>query len=114
MDLEREFAAAMSRVAALRETNRSTAISVDDLFKPITDKHSLLELRDFLAARYQFKRAWMVVVGNSEYTNITGPALKQFDRRFFTHDSVTIGFRYDSDWKTIVGFYAGLGNDGYI
>jgi hypothetical protein len=113
MDIEREFAAAMSRVAALRETNRSTAISVDDLFKPISDKHSLSEFRDFLAGRYQFERV-RTVAGNSEHLDIEGPALKQFDSRFLRYDKIRIGFYYDSEWKNVVGFFAGLLSNGYI
>src|SRR5436309_2758585 len=70
--LDREFAAAMSRVAALRETDRSTAISITELFKELTVKYSLLEFRNFLASRHQFRRT-RDVAGNSEYTDIEGP-----------------------------------------
>src|SRR5438034_4020177 len=58
VDLEGEFAAAMSRVAALRETNQSTAISVNDQFKEITDTRPLSDFRNFIVSRYQFKRTW--------------------------------------------------------
>jgi hypothetical protein len=106
-NLESEFAAAMSRVAAFRETSQLTGIGVNDLFKPITDTHSLSEFRDFLAARYRFKRT-RNVVGNSEYTDIEGLTLWRFDSRFPLNNAVRVGFYYDSEWKNIVGFYAGL------
>jgi hypothetical protein len=106
-DLEREFAAAMSRVAAVRESNQSTAISVNDQFKEITDAHPLSDFRNFMASRYQFTRAW-TVAGNTEYTDIKGPALTGFDSRFPSNNRVRIGFDYDSEWKNILGFHAGL------
>jgi hypothetical protein len=37
--IDKQFSLAVSRVAALRETNRSTAIVVTHLFKELTDKH---------------------------------------------------------------------------
>jgi hypothetical protein len=106
-NLEHEFAAAMSRVAALRETNQSTAISVNDQFKEITDTYPLSDFRNFIASRYQFTRAW-TVAGNTEYADIKGPALTRFDSRFPSNNTVTIGFYYDSEWKNIRSFYAGL------
>ena len=51
-DIESEFIAAVSHVASLRDSDRSTAIVVTDLFKEITDKHQLAEFQAFLAARY--------------------------------------------------------------
>ncbi len=68
-DIESEFAAAVSRVAALRETNRSTAIGVTDLFKEITDKHQPAEFQAFLASRYEFVRM-EDAVGKVEFTDI--------------------------------------------
>jgi ribosome-binding ATPase YchF (GTP1/OBG family) len=118
-NFEGEFAAAMSRVAALREANQSIGISVTDLFKEITDRHSLVDFRNFLVSRYQFQRVW-TVVGNSEYTDIKGPALTRFDSRFPSNNTVRIGFYYDSEWKNIVSLDARCGSvrrtddDGFI
>jgi hypothetical protein len=111
-NLEREFAAAMSKVAALRETDKSMGIGVTDLFKQITDTHSLSEFRDFLAARYKFERT-RDVAGNGEYTDIEGLALKRFDRRFPLNNMVRIVFDYDSEWKNIIGFSADLSGGEY-
>ncbi len=106
-NLEREFAAAMSRVAALRETDQSMAITVTELFKDISDRHPLVDFRNFLVSRYQFQRVW-TVAGNSEYTNIEGPALTRFDSRFPSNNMVRISFRYDSEWENILTFYGSL------
>jgi hypothetical protein len=99
-DIESEFAAAVSRVAALRETNRSTAIVVTDLFKEITDKHQPAEFQVFLASHYKSIRA-KDAVGNVEFTDIDANSLRKFDRRFSRQDILRIAFRYNADWKYI-------------
>jgi hypothetical protein len=112
-DIESEFAVAVSRVAALRETNRSTAIGVTDLFKEITDKHQPAEFQAFLASHYKLVRT-KDAFGNVEFTNIDTDSLRKFDRRFFRQDTLRIGFRYSADWKSMVATFATLLNDSGI
>jgi hypothetical protein len=112
-DIEREFADTVSRVASLRETNRSTAIGVTELFKQITDKHPLPEFQGFVGSHYKLVRV-KDVYGNAEYTDIDANSLRKIDRRFFPQDNLRIGFRYDSDWKYIVNLWVTLLNDGGI
>ena len=52
VSIDDQFHEAITHVAALRETNRSTAIDVAYLFKDLTDKHSLSEFRAYLGERY--------------------------------------------------------------
>jgi hypothetical protein len=112
-DIQNDFAAAVSRVASLRETNRSTAIVVTDQFKQIEDKHSLSEFKDFVASRQKLIR-FKDAIGNGEFTDIDANSLRKIDRRFFPQDKRRIGFRYDADWKNIVDLHVTLLNDGGI
>jgi hypothetical protein len=111
--IEKDFAAAVSRVASLRETNRSTAIVVTDLFKQITDKHPLSEFQGFVGSQYKLVRV-KDVRGNDEFTDIDANSLRKIDRRFFPQDKLRIDFGYDSDWKYIVLLHVTLLNDGGI
>ena len=112
-DIESEFAAAVSRVAALRETNRSTAIVVTDLFKEITDKHQPAEFQAFLASRYKSVRT-KDALGSVEFTDIGANSLRKFDSRFLRQDKLRIAFGYSADWKNIVEMHATLLNDSGI
>ncbi len=112
-DIENEFAATVSRVAALRETNRSTAIVVTDQFKQITDKHPLSEFQGFLGSHYKLARV-KDVNGNAEYADIDANLLRNIDRQFFPQDKLRIVFGYDADWKHIVNLHVSLLNDGGI
>jgi hypothetical protein len=107
--LDKQFSDAVRRVAAVRETNRATAIVVTHLFKDLTDTHSLSDFQSYVAERYKLTRV-KDVVGNVEYANLNDTTLKQFDRRFFSYDRLDINFRYSADWKDIVEFSAVLRN----
>ena len=112
-DIESEFAAAVSRAASLRETNRSTAIVVTDLFKEIIEKHQPAEFRAFVASHYKMIRA-EDALGNVEFTDLDANSLRKFDRRFFPQDELRIGFRYSADWKYIIETHVSILNDGGI
>jgi hypothetical protein len=112
-DIESEFGVAVSRVASLRETNRSTAIVVTYLFKEITDKHQPAEFQAFVASHYKLVRA-KDARGNVEFVDIDANSLRKFDSRFFRQDELRIAFRYNADWKYIVETHVSLLNDGGI
>jgi|SRR5215470_1321123 len=107
--LDKQFSDAVRRVAAVRETNRATAIVVTQVFKELTDVHSLSDFQSYVAEHYKLTRV-RDIVGNLEYANLNDATLKQFDRRFFSYDRLDINFRYDADWKDIVEFIAVLRN----
>jgi hypothetical protein len=111
--IEGEFATAVSRVAALRDTNRSTAIVVTDLLKEITDKHQPTEFQAFLASRYKSVRT-KDALGSVEVTDIDANSLRKFDGRFLRQDKLRIVFGYSADWKHIVEIHATLLNDSGI
>jgi hypothetical protein len=107
--LDKQFSAAVRRVAAVRATNRATAIVVTHLFKDLTDTYLLSDFQSYVAERYKLTRV-RDVVGNVEYANLNDTTLKQFDRQFFDYDRLDINFRYSADWKDIVEFSAILRN----
>jgi hypothetical protein len=107
--IDKQFSLAVDRVAAVRETNRSTAIVVTHLFKELTDEHLLSDLRSYVAEHYKLTRV-RDVVGNIEYADLNDTTLKHFDRRFLSYDRLDINFRYSADWKEITGFSAILRN----
>jgi hypothetical protein len=112
-DIEREFIAAVSHVASLRDSDRSTAIVVTDLFKEITDKHQLTEFQAFLASSYKPVRT-KDALGNVEFTDINADLLRKFDGRFLRQDVLRIAFRYSVDWKHTVEMHATLLNNSGI
>jgi hypothetical protein len=107
--LNSKFSEAIRRVASVRETNRSTGLDVTQQFNEITETYSLLDFQAYVAERYRLTRV-KTGVGNEEFTYMNDKMLKEFDKRFLTYDRLTLGFRYDSDWKDIVEFRATLGN----
>jgi len=112
-DIESEFTVAVSRVASIRETNRSTAIVVTDLFKEIADKYQPVELQAFLASHYKLVRT-KDALGNGEFTDIDANLLRKLDSRFLRQDRLRIAFRYSGDWKHIVEMHATLLNNSGI
>ena len=48
---DREFAEVIAAIANVRKANRSTAIDVTPQFKPMTDRLSLTELKDYFQFR---------------------------------------------------------------
>jgi len=115
--LELQFVEAMRCVAAIRETNRSTAIDVECCFKAITDAHPLSVFEAYLAQRYKPYRVKAPVgnlyrtntpVSNAEFFNLDRDVIREFDGRFFSQDQVRIGFRYSDDWGEITKFFASL------
>jgi hypothetical protein len=60
---DKQFSLAVGRVAAVRATNRSTAIVVTHLFEDLTDTHSLSDLQSYVAEHYKLTRV-KDVVGN--------------------------------------------------
>jgi len=107
--LDKQFSEAIRRVAAVRETNRATAIIVTHLFKDLIDAHLLSDFQSYVAEHHKLTRA-KDVVGNIEYADPNDTTLKQFDRRFVSYDRLDINFRYGADWKDIVEFSAILRN----
>jgi len=108
-EIDKQFFLAVRRVAAVRETNRATAIVVTPLFKDLTDAFLLSDFQSYIAERYKLTRV-KDVVGNIEYADLNDTTLKQFDRRFFGYDRLDINFRYSGDWKDITEFSAILRN----
>jgi len=108
-ELDKQFSVAVRRVAAVRETNRATAIVVTHLFKDLTDAFLLSDFQSYIAERYKLTRV-KDVVGNIEYADLNDTVLNQFDRRFFGYDRLDINFRYTGDWKDITKFSAILRN----
>ena len=104
-----QFADSISRVASIREVNRSTAIIVTDEFKDLMDG-SGAAFREFLIARYRFIRV-KTVVGNTEYADIDTKELWKFDRRFLPGDKLRVGFVFSSDWKNVQNARVSLLND---
>jgi len=80
---------------------------VAPLFKPLTDRLSLAQLRDYLARRYRLKRV-EDRKGNYEYADIGTEELLAFDNRFHSQDIIRFGFRYDASWTAITEFQAEL------
>ena len=111
--LDSEFSDVIHRVASVRETNRSTGLDVTHQFDKIIEMHSLSDFQTYVAQRYGLTRV-KTGVGNEEFTFLGDKVLKEFDKRFLAHDRLTVGFRYDSDWKGIIEFRATLGNLGGI
>jgi hypothetical protein len=109
--LEGEFSNAIRGVASVRQTNRSTGLDVTHQFSKITEMYSLPDFQTYVALRYGLTRV-KTGVGNEEFTYLDDKILKAFDKRFLTFDRLTVGFRYNSDWKDIVEFRATLVNLG--
>jgi hypothetical protein len=107
--LEQQFVEAMRCIAAIREKNRSTGIDVVHCFASITKAHPLSVFEAYLAQRYKRIRV-KDIGGNAEYYELNADTLRQFDRRFFSHDQVRIGFLHSDDWSEITKCFASLGN----
>jgi hypothetical protein len=97
---DREFAAIVAAIADLRKVDRSTAITVTPLFRPMLDRLSLNELRDYLLARYRNDR------GEDQFTKydlfeIGDRELMGFDGAFLYKDRLHIVFSYNDAWETV-------------
>jgi hypothetical protein len=106
---DREFSAVVAAIGQRRKTNRSTAINITDLFKPMTDHLSLNELESYVTSRYAHGRAPMLGK-NVEWIDIEEKELKAYSTEFLYKDVVTITFTYDSAWGAVTQFQAILFN----
>jgi hypothetical protein len=111
--IDSAFSEAVRQIASIRETNRSTGLDVTDQFDNLVAAYSLTDFRAYLAQHYRLTRA-KTGAGNEEFAYLNDKTLKNFDKRFLTYDRLTVGFRYDADWKDITQFRATLGNLGGI
>ena len=107
---DREFAAVVISIANLRKVDRSTAITVTQMFQPMLDRLSLTEFKDYVFSRYSNRRG----EGRSskyDLVDIGERQLKSFDRTFLYRDHLSMTFKYSDAWETVEGFLAVLLND---
>jgi hypothetical protein len=107
---DREFAEVITAIANKRKVDRSTAIDVTPFFKPMTDRLSLTELKDYVLGRYSGNRGMSLGI-RFDRVEIEERELKSFDRAFLYKDGLAITFGYSDDWKTVTIFKAVLLND---
>jgi hypothetical protein len=106
---EREFAAVVVAIAKRRKSDRSVAIDVTSLFRPMLDRISLAELSDYIISRYSPKRG-EDHESKHDIVEICARDLKSFDKSFLYKDVLTITFSYSDAWETVDRFQAVLLN----
>lgn len=107
---DREFAAVIATIAERRKVDRSTAITVTPLFRPMLERLSLTELRNYLLPQYSHDR------GEDQFTKydrmeVRARELKSFNRAFLRKDRLTMTFSYNDEWETANRLVAVLLND---
>lgn len=106
---DREFAEVIAAIASVRKANRSTAIDVTPQFKPMTDRLSLAELKNYILNRYEHKRVKAQGI-TYDFVSLDERGLKSFDGAFFYLDSLRMTFGYSNDGNTVTIFKAVLLN----
>jgi len=106
---DREFSEIIAAIGNRRKTNRSTAITVTELFQPMTERLSPTELRNYVSSRYSLRRE-KVLGEKIEWVDLEKNDLKAYSKEFFYLDSVRIVFLYDPSWETVIKFQAVLLN----
>jgi hypothetical protein len=85
-------------------------MNVTDLFKPMTGRLSLNELKDYVFSRYSHRRA-EAQGAKSEWADLEASDLKAYSNEFLDKESLRILFHYDTDWKIATKLQATLFND---
>jgi hypothetical protein len=106
---EREFAAVVVAIAKHRKNDRSVAIDVTSLFRPMLDRMSVAELNEYIISRYSPKRG-EDQESKHDIIEIWAPDLKSFDKSFSYKNVLTITFSYSDAWETADRFQAVLLN----
>ena len=79
---DREFAEVISAIANRRKVDRATAIDVTPLFKPMTDRLFLTQLKDYILGRYEHRRGTSQGI-KFDRVDIEERELRSFDAAFF-------------------------------
>jgi hypothetical protein len=111
---DRDFADVVVAIAKVRKGSRLTAIDVTHLFKPLTDRLSLDELRDFVLSRYPSMSGEGIAMDYKplkfDMVHIEEGELRAFDRAFLYKDRLDIVFGYSDDRKVVKSFKSVLLN----
>lgn len=139
---DKEFEEVIQKIVLIPRSKNS-AITLTDMFKPITDKYTLVEFRDYLKNRFHMahingfyfsesvKRvtrddngALVIIDGvathqatwnpSSDYFQIKDKALRGVNKRFYRDDLLALMFDYDKEGTSIVEFKSHLANEDML